>query len=360
MSSQIEDERSGEQQMEAEGRGKQTRDPAPAADAHIGRLLERWPRLKALAFVAENAFWLVRLRLGLVRTKWGTHRAIALDESVAYIERVFADYLRYGEQHFHGKVAELGPGDSAGVALLIRKDGGEQVDLIDRFQNYVDEVQQGRIYAALSKRHSLEAFRLGSDWHRLRLRGVTWVFGTSAEKFMAACPADTYDFIVSRAVLEHLAKPLSTLRQMSRSLRPGGLLLHEVDLRDHEHFSRSHDELTWLGFPSWLWRCMTSHSGRPNRVLAHRYRGVLEELRRTDGIQFELFVKSLVGGQEIDPGVPFDAIPTDLRQRAISFVESQRRQFAREFQDVDAADLAVTTVFIVVRKPEVSVSTAAG
>jgi SAM-dependent methyltransferase len=242
---------------------------------------------------------------------------------------------------------------------MIRKDGGEQVDLIDRFRNYVDEEQQGRIYAALSERDNLEGFRLGSDWHRLRLEGIRWVPDTSAETFMAACPADTYDFIVSRAVLEHLAKPLSTLRDMSRSLRPGGMLLHEVDLRDHEHFSRSHDELTWLSFPSSLWRAMTSHSGRPNRILAHRYRRVLEELRRTDGIEFELFVKSLVGRQEIDPGVPFDAIPADLRQRAVAFVESRRRRFAREFQDVDAADLAVTTVFIVVKKPRVSASTAA-
>jgi SAM-dependent methyltransferase len=326
----------------------------------VGRVLDRWPTLKALAFVAENALWLGRLRLGWIQTRWGTHRAIALDESVAYIESVVADYLRYGKlQHFHGRVAELGPGDSAGPALMIRKDGAEQVDLVDRFQNYVDEEQQGRIYAALSERHNLEAFRLGSDWHRLRLDGISWVPGTSAETFMAACPAETYDFVISRAVLEHLAKPLSTLRHMSRSLRPGGMLLHEVDMRDHEHFSRSHDELTWLTFPSWLWRAMTSHSGRPNRILVHRYRRVLEKLRRTDGIEYELFVKSLVGGQEIEPGVPWDAIPAELRQRAVALVESQRRRFAREFQDVDAADLAVTTVFIVVRKP-VSPATDAG
>lgn len=344
--------------MPADGPENSERDSAPAAVDRLGRFLERWPYLKAVAFVAENAFWAVKLRVGWIRTRWATHRALPLQESIDYIERVFADYLRYGGlRHFHGKVAELGPGDNAGVALLIRKDGGEHVDLIERFQPYVDERQRQRIYEALSKRHSLEAD--GSDPNGLGSAGITWII-TSAEKFLAACPDDTYDFIISRAVLEHLAKPLGALRDMSRALRPGGLLLHEVDLRDHGHFSRSHDEFTWLGFPSWLWRSMTNLSGRPNRILVHRYRGVLERLRRTDGIEFQLLARSLVGGQEIDPGVPFEVIPPELRDRAVALVESRRGRFAPEFRHVSAADLAVTTVFIVVRKPEVGLSTASG
>jgi SAM-dependent methyltransferase len=326
--------------------------PLTAID-RVGRTLERWPYLKALAFVAENAFWLIKLRVGRIRTRYGTHRSLPLQESVDYIEKVFADYVRYGEvRRLHGKVAELGPGDNAGVALLIREAGAEQVDLVERFQPFVDELQQRQIYAALAERHEIDAFRTGLEWNRLGIRGVNWHIGTSAEEFLASCPASSYDFIVSRAVLEHLARPLGALRHMSRAVRPGGMLLHEVDLRDHEHFSRSHDELTWLRFPRWLWRSMTSQSGRPNRILAHRYRNLLEELRRADGIDYRLLVRSLVGGVEIDPAIPFDEIPRDTRDRALSFVESRRSGFAREFHDVDAADLAITTTFIVVKKPD--------
>lgn len=322
-----------------------------------GRALERWPLLKAVAFVSENAMWFVKLRLGWIQTRYGTHRALPLDESVGYIEGVYADYLRYGElQQFHGRVAELGPGDNAGVALLIRKSGAEQVDLIERFGSLLDEHQQRQIYEALSGRHGLEEFRIGPEWHRQELRGITWSLGAPAESFMASCPSGTYDFIVSRAVLEHLARPLSVLREMSRALRPGGHLLHEVDLRDHLHFSRGHDELTWLGFPTWLWRAMTSHSGRPNRVLVHRYRRALEHLRRAEGIQFQLLVLGLVGGQEVNPPVPFGAIPMAMRASAIEFVESRRRGFASEFREVDASDLAVNSVFIVARRPPASIS----
>jgi SAM-dependent methyltransferase len=338
--------------VEPSTQGRSERD-SPTAIDRIGRALERWPYLKAVAFVAENALWLVRHRLGWIRTRYGTHRALPLQESVDYVELVLADYLQYGEIHrFHGKVAELGPGDNAGVALLMREAGAEQVDLVERFHPYVDELQQQQIYQALASQHALDAFRTGAEWNRFGISGVTWHIGTPAETFLAACSAGSYDFIVSRAVLEHLARPLSALRDMCRALRPGGLLLHEVDLRDHEHFSRSHDELTWLGFPRWLWRSMTSRSGRPNRILAHRYRGLLERLRRTEGIQYRLLVRSLVGGQQIDPAIPFDAIPREIRDRATSFIEGRRSGFAREFQDVAAADLAISTIFIVVKKPD--------
>jgi SAM-dependent methyltransferase len=318
----------------------------------VGALLERWPSVKALAFLAENGSWRIRHRLGRIRTRYGTHMDASLQESVDYVEAVFADYLRYGElRAFHGRVAELGPGDNAGVALLMRQSGAERVDLIERFQPYADETQQAKIYEALSARHGLASFRSGDRWRSGALRGVRWVYGQRAEDYLDTCADSVYDFIVSRAVLEHLARPLDALRQMCRVLQPGGLLLHEVDLRDHGHFSRTHDELTWLRFSSRLWRAMTSHSGRPNRIPLNRYRQTLEGLRESDGITYRLLVKSLVGDVAIEPGIPYDEIPIELRQRAVSFVESRRSSFAREFQEVDAADLAVATFFIVARKP---------
>ena len=318
----------------------------------LGGLLDRWPYLKAMGFIAENALWLIRHRIGWNRITYGTHKSLRLQESVNYVEQVFADYLRYGQlERFHGTVAEIGPGDNGGVALLIRNSGAQHVDLVERFENVIDEGQQQEIYEALSHRHPLERFRIGPQWKRMELSGVTWWIGASAEQFMAGCADGTYDFIVSRAVLEHLAKPISTLRQMVRALRPGGLLLHEVDLRDHEHFSRRLDELTWLKFPSWLWRVMTSQSGRPNRVLAHRYRRALEGLRGSDGIEYQLLVKTLVGAQSIDPAVPWEEIPLETRERALAFVTARRHTFARELQGIDAADLALTTVVIVARKP---------
>jgi hypothetical protein len=42
-------------------------------------------------------------------------------KSVGYIEEVFTDYKKYGNiEKFFGVAAEIGPGDNAGVALLMK------------------------------------------------------------------------------------------------------------------------------------------------------------------------------------------------------------------------------------------------
>ena len=70
--------------------------------------------------------------------------------------------------------------------------------------------------------------------------------------------------IISVAVLEHVYDPDASFDAMHRLLKPGGLLLHEVDLRDHLMFSSAGcHPLTFLTFSPSVWRLMTSDSGRP-------------------------------------------------------------------------------------------------
>jgi SAM-dependent methyltransferase len=47
---------------------------------------------------------------------------------------------------------------------------------------------------------------------------------------------ETFDFIYSVSVLEHVMKPEAVVRQMRRLLKPGGHACHSVDLRDHASF----------------------------------------------------------------------------------------------------------------------------
>jgi 2-polyprenyl-3-methyl-5-hydroxy-6-metoxy-1,4-benzoquinol methylase len=66
----------------------------------------------------------------------------------------------------------------------------------------------------------------------------------------AAFPPDTFDVVVSLQVLEHLLDPRETLYQITRVLKPGGLLVVEVPSIDnlgfrllgrwHRHFARHH------------------------------------------------------------------------------------------------------------------------
>jgi len=318
----------------------------------IKRALRRWPNVKAAAFLMDDLWWTVRLRLGRIDTTSGTtHSTISVDDSLKYIEDVFKDYKRYGElDRFQGVVAEVGPGDNAGVALLMRRDGCEEVHLIDRYFSRRDPIKQSLIYEALSKRHQLDRLKAAHDWSENNFDGITQHIGQSAEAYFRDCAqqhAVLYDAIVSRSVMEHLYDPLSALESMVACLKPGGKMIHKVDLRDHEMFSSDHHELTFLRFPHTFYRLMTRNSGRPNRVLLHRYRERLERLKSQRVIEYVLLVTRLAGVGDVIPHLRPEHVSNELWCRAERFIESTRKRFAREFSQMSSRDLAVSGFFLV-------------
>ena len=318
-------------------------------------LLDVWPTAKALAYVADDLGWGLKQRLGHIQSDSGsTHRAVPVEKSVRYLEDVFNDYLTYGDlDHLAGTAAEVGPGDNAGVALLLQKGGCETVELVDRFRSRRSPDQQRRIYQALAARHGLPGSPDADGWDDEHLPGIIWRLGSTAEDYFAhrARTGQRYDLIVSRAALEHLYDPLAAVRSMAACLKPGGRMVHKIDFRDHGMFTPAHPELTFLRFPTVLHRKMTRRSGRPNRVLLHQYRDLADELGRSASLDVTILVTSLVGEGELTPHVPFAALPMVSLQRPVTEVEAQRHRFAREFADVDAKDLAVTGIFWVGIRP---------
>lgn len=325
------------------------------AKGAVKAALDGWPTAKALAYAVDDLGRGLGQRLGRIQSESGsTHRALAVGESVGYVEAVFQDYLTYGGlDRLGGTAAEVGPGDNAGVGLLFRAAGCETVELIDRFRSHRSLEQQRRIYQALADRHDLPS-PAGGDWDDERLPGIVWRLGSSAEGYFAQRARDSqrrYDLIVSRAALEHLYDPLGAIRSMTACLGPGGRMAHKIDFRDHGMFTPTHPELTFLRYPAPLYRRMTRRSGRPNRVLLHRYRSLAEELRRSVGLEVTILATSLVGEGEITPHVPCAAVPAAALQRAVQRVEAERRHFAEEFNGVSSQDLAITGIFWVAARP---------
>jgi SAM-dependent methyltransferase len=318
----------------------------------IKRALGRWPHLKAAAFLLDDLRWGIRLSLGRIDTTSGTtHSTISLEQSLRYIEEVFHDYKRYGGlARFQGVVAEVGPGDNAGVALLMRNDGCQHVHLIDRYSSRRDPAKQSLIYEALSKRHELDWLKRGARWDDNDLTGVEHKIGRSAEDYFdstSGSSADFYDAIVSRSVMEHLYDPLGALGSMAACLKAGGRMIHKVDLRDHEMFTPEQHELTFLRFPQPFYRLMTRNSGRPNRVLFHRYRDRLERLQKERVVKYQLLITRLAGVGDVVPHLRPEQILDDVWRRAERFVDDSRKRFAAEFSGVSSRDLAVSGFFLV-------------
>lgn len=290
------------------------------------------------------------MNAGRLETDGGTtHATLSVGESLNYIEAVFADYKRYaGVGRFSGRVAELGPGDNCGVALLFLADGCEHIDLADRYYSRRDAVRQTPIYEAIIERYpSIRRHRLqpGADGEP-RFAGVARHYGSdsAAETFFDRNRG--YDCIVSRSVLEHVSDPPLVFRRMSEALNPGGLLIHKVDLRDHRLFSPEHDDLTFLTIPDPIYRGMVRNSGRPNRFMLHSYRDALSDL----DIEWKILVTKLVGEEELEPHRSYDDIPSPMRARAAGRVGAIRNRLAASLRSASDEDLSVAGFFLVARK----------
>ncbi len=313
----------------------------------IAGLVKRSIALTCAWYLLDD--WRARRRLAAGRletTSGARHAALDLAASLAYIDRVHADYLAYaGIDRFTGTVAEIGPGDNFGVALLFLAGGAEAVHTIDRYRPRRDAVAQAAIYGALAQRHGLAHLFDGPPGEET-IRGVVAHAGEPAETYFRNREL-AYDAIVSRAVLEHLYDPLGALDDMTGALNPGGRLVHRIDLRDHGMFA-GHHPLTFLTPGNRLYGRMTRGAGRPNRVLAPGYRDWLAG----SGLKGEIRVTRLAGvAGEFEP-VTWDAIAPASREAALATVRRIRPKLAPSLRSVADEDLAISGILLTAQFPQ--------
>jgi SAM-dependent methyltransferase len=288
-----------------------------------------------------------------------THRNYDLEESLRYIQDVYQDYHTYGgfdAPAFKDKrILEIGPGDNFGVALRFLVAGAQQVICLDRFYSERDPEQQVRIYQALRKSLVKEetarfdrAIRIDTDI-RLNNEALSYVHGKGIEDVEDTFPPASFDFIISRAVLEHLYDCDAAIRVMDRLLVPGGWMVHKIDFRDHDLYSRfGFHPLTFLTISDGVYRRMSLDSGKPNRRLIDYYREKMKAL----GYETRLYVTHLAGQEE-------EVVPhLNLAEKGIKpslemqkMLNEIRHRLAPQFRQLPDEDLMVAGIFLVARKP---------
>jgi len=179
--------------------------------------------------------------------------------------------------------------------------------------------------------------------------GVVHHHGTPAEKFFRS-RRNFFDVILSCAVLEHMYDPLAALDDMVTALRPGGVMVHIIDHRDHGMFA-GHHPLTFLTIPDSVYFQMVRNSGRPNRVMYEDYRRWL----RGKSISGRLLVSCLVGGENGE-GVMLQSpcwlsdVAEDLLNHARAEVQCVRSRMAYRFRTHSEDHLAVAGSVLIVHK----------
>lgn len=240
--------------------------------------------VRALRAIATNQ--VARLSPGMyvsLTGETGRGRDAASAQDVAgYFRTCFDDYaakLGMSPEAFSiwlrdKRILEYGPGDVPAMGLLLLAHGARSVVCVDRFPLIRLSPENRAIIAAVLAgldgellQRAQAAFsipgNIDSGFAPDRLRYAVRPNGLSGER-------GTADLIISRAVLEHVNDLPATFKDMSDALAPGGIAIHQVDLKSHGlHEANPLDFLTW---PAWLWHFMYSHKGVPNRERPGAYR----------------------------------------------------------------------------------------
>jgi hypothetical protein len=192
-----------------------------------------------------------------------------------YCLNVFDDYLRViksagleSENFISNKIiAEYGPGDFLGVALLFLSHGAKRVYCIDRFP-LKNDTNYSRLYNELINEYGQRA-SIHKTWDEILANDIIYV---SAKDGIYDLP-EKADLIVSRAVLEHCNDLSETFINMSQNLNNGGLMAHKADLTSHgTHLNEPLDFLCYSGI---VWTMMTNQKGFPNRWRKNTYKELL-------------------------------------------------------------------------------------
>jgi SAM-dependent methyltransferase len=298
-------------------------------------------------------------RSGDVNSRGGsTHSRFTTDQSLEYIDRVFQEYFSFGNLHTGdvqgAQILEVGPGDNFGVALRFLTAGAAKVTCLDKFYAERDDAHQARIYRALRDRlPAAEAAAFdqivrwengasGFDESRLR-----YLYGVGLEDAADRLPHGSFDLIVSRAVLTEIPEAERSFHVMDQLLKPGGRMLHKIDLSDYDMLSGlGYSPLEFLTVPEPIWKSMASHAGRPNRRRLGFYRDILQKL----GYESRLHIVQLAGHRELSgPGrLRIDTISPVLTEE----LRQIRPRLATPFRNLPDEELLISDIFMEAWKPE--------
>lgn len=149
-----------------------------------------------------------------------------------------AHFERFGgREKVAGAVClELGPGDSLASALVARAYGAARIYLVDVGDFADRNLDTYREIAKALDARGLPAPDLtavDSVQDMLAALNADYLVGGTAS--LQTIDSNSVDLIWSEAVLEHvrLTEVDSTFRQLHRILRPGGVMSHTIDFKDH-------------------------------------------------------------------------------------------------------------------------------
>jgi SAM-dependent methyltransferase len=340
------------------------------AVACVAAILLSYPAWKP--FAKHNAWFVIATNIGadfLRKSGWisgqiGQAAALnppeaELSHDVARTQAIYGAYLHYAgweDSQVPGKrILELGPGYHIGVPLLFAAQGASYVAGLDKFVPFQTGPYFSDFYSrlrdTLSPKQKADFDRAIQLQPQLALHSarIQYIYRKELAEVVNQLGAGTFDLIASNAVIEEMYDPERTFQAQDRLLRPGGWLVHKIDLRDYGMFTKyGFPELEFLTVPEWAYRRMAEASGQPNRRRVKYYRDVARRL----GYSCQIYVTYVLGVEtELIPPRSHIQRGLDYPDSSLQMIRAIRPRLAAQFRELSDADLLVQGIFLVARKP---------
>lgn len=168
-------------------------------------------------------------------------------------------------------VLELGPGNSYALAFGFLIHGARKYTMVDKFPRMFESDYQRRFLA-----REIEFFErvydrdLSDVVDNCVVNKEKVVFFENGADRLKDIDDGSIDILLSNSVLEHVKNIDSAIDEMKRVIRPGGVMVHFVDLRDHYNFN---NPLLFLKYSDRAWNTLLTKEGYSytNRWRADEY-----------------------------------------------------------------------------------------
>ena len=284
---------------------------------------------------------------------------------IARMQSVYQQYLRYSgvsRADVPGKrVLELGPGFTMSIPLLFVADGAAHVVGVDKFVPFQAGPYYQRYYTRL--RNELDDAQkarydraMPVDNLALNPGIISHVYNKDLPEVVTGLGPESYDLIVSNAVMEEIYDPAPVLLAQGQLLRPGGAMVHMIDLRDYGMFSKhGFHPLEFLTVPDWVYRRMAESSGQPDRRMMSYYSAATARM----GYQSEIYVTHILGHPHLMPEPKREIRKgIDYTDADLKLVADIRPRLEPQFRNLPDTELLAQSIIFVAHKPRAGVGEA--
>lgn len=165
---------------------------------------------------------------------------------------------------------------------------------------------------------------------------------TRVEEAPRVLAGETFDLVLSRAVLEHVGNVERSWAAMVSLLDPRGAMWHKVDFRHHGYFGRLHPlHFLTIGERAWSW--MSSPDPTLNRKRVDAYRALAAASFR----HATILVTHVLEGEEILPHVERLVPGLHYGERELGLIRQIRPRLQPRFRDLTDEELLIGGIFLV-------------